>query len=81
MNPYDETPPLPPDAEHTPEKEPGSEERSGVPAPVFSEAPPQAEPPIHFPVAKTYPPDLQITWSWPHFLIFLVFGFISLVLL
>lgn len=79
MNPYDETPPLPPDAERTPEKEPGSEEPSGVPAPAFSEASLQAEPQIHFPVAKTYPPDLQITWSWPHFLIFLVFGFISLV--
>ena len=78
MNPYDETPPLPPDAERTAEKEPGSEEPSGVPAPAFSE-PLQAEPQIHFPVAKTYPPDLQITWSWAHLLIFLVFAFISLV--
>ena len=79
MNPYDETPPFPPDSERTPENEPGSQEPSAVPVPAFSEMPPQAEPQAHFPVAKTYPPDLQITWSWPHFLIFLVFGFISLV--
>jgi membrane protease YdiL (CAAX protease family) len=28
-----------------------------------------------------YPVDLQITWSWVHFIIFVFFGFISLVLI
>jgi len=28
---------------------------------------------------KTYPEDLQISWSWAHFVVFLVFGFISLL--
>ncbi len=27
-----------------------------------------------------YPADLQITWSWAHFIIFVLFGFISLIL-
>jgi membrane protease YdiL (CAAX protease family) len=27
-----------------------------------------------------YPPDLQITWSWAHFIVFILFGFISLIL-
>jgi membrane protease YdiL (CAAX protease family) len=30
--------------------------------------------------APTYAPDLQITWSWPHLILFLVFSFVSLVL-
>lgn len=28
---------------------------------------------------KTYPEDLQISWSWAHFIVFGIFGFISLV--
>jgi membrane protease YdiL (CAAX protease family) len=31
--------------------------------------------------AKSYPEDLQITWSWAHFTVFVIFGFISLVLI
>src|SRR5271170_449067 len=30
--------------------------------------------------APAYPLDLQITWSWPHLVLFLLFSFISLVL-
>lgn len=78
MNPYDETPPAPPESERTPETEPANQDTSPVP-PTFPEVPVQGEPPAHFPVGKTYPADLQITWSWPHFLIFVVFGFISLM--
>jgi len=32
-----------------------------------------------YPPEKTYPEDLQISWSWAHFLVFVVFGFASLV--
>lgn len=32
------------------------------------------------PPPRLYPVDLQITWSWAHFVIFVVFGFISLAM-
>jgi membrane protease YdiL (CAAX protease family) len=34
-----------------------------------------------YPPAKTYPEDLQISWSWPHLILFVVFGFGSLVII
>ncbi len=34
---------------------------------------------VPIPAAKVIPEDLQISWSWPHFLVFLVFTLISLV--
>lgn len=34
-----------------------------------------------YPPEKAYPPDLQISWSWAHFIIFGIFGFISLVVI
>ena len=34
-----------------------------------------------YPPAKTYPEDLQISWSWPHLILFAVFGFGSLVII
>jgi len=34
-----------------------------------------------YPPAKTYPEDLQISWSWPHLILFVVFSFGSLVII
>jgi membrane protease YdiL (CAAX protease family) len=34
-----------------------------------------------YPPPKTYPEDLQISWSWPHLILFTVFGFGSLVII
>lgn len=34
-----------------------------------------------YPPAKTYPEDLEISWSWPHLILFAVFGFGSLVII
>jgi len=34
-----------------------------------------------YPPAKTYPEDLQISWSWPHLILFTVFGFSSLLII
>ena len=34
-----------------------------------------------YPPAKTYPEDLQISWSWPHLILFAVFGFGSLLII
>jgi len=33
------------------------------------------------PPAKMYPEDLQISWSWAHFIVFVLFGFISLAVI
>jgi len=38
------------------------------PSPTFQPSPPQL------------PEDLQISWSWPHFIVFIIFGLVSLVL-
>jgi membrane protease YdiL (CAAX protease family) len=83
MNCYDETPPVPPEpaSEPVPENAPAREEPNPVPS-IFPDFPQGAgfeaslPPPIP---EKGYPADLQITWSWPHFIIFVLFGFISLV--
>jgi membrane protease YdiL (CAAX protease family) len=38
-------------------------------------------PPGVLPPHREYPADLQITWSWAHFVIFIFFSFISLVII
>lgn len=85
MNPYDETPPLPSEPNREPESQAAPQDASTLSAfppefpqgtePALSEfTNPPAQP------VKTYPLDLQITWSWPHLIIFFVFGLISLLL-
>jgi len=39
---------------------------------LFPEAPPSVR-------SKVYPEDLQISWSWAHFVVFAIFGFVCLV--
>ena len=79
MNPFDETPqspqdPAPPAGDPSPAKELLPE-----PVPVAdSSALPQQEAPF-LPTVPAYPEDLQITWSWPHFVLFIFFGFASLI--
>jgi len=80
MNPFDETPqspqdPAPAAGDTATEKEllPDS-----VVAAVETPAQPQLETPPP-PAATAYPADLQITWSWPHFILFIFFGFASLI--
>jgi membrane protease YdiL (CAAX protease family) len=36
---------------------------------------------LPYPPLKTYPEDLQISWSWAHFAVFIVFSFISLAVI
>jgi membrane protease YdiL (CAAX protease family) len=76
MNPMDENvphadPASQPGKESTPE-EPLASPLAGVAADVEPPVAPAPPPP-------TYPEDLEITWSWPHFIVFIVFGFISLM--
>lgn len=82
MNPFDETPPAPPQEPtsgpgHSPPRQ-ENETRTQLPleaAPGLSTE--QTEPP--WPAVRVYPPDLQISWSWLHLVLFLVFTLSSLV--
>lgn len=87
MNPYEEKPPMP--GEPTPEQENQSspampEIRSPEPFPDWGSHgtdPAAATEVAPYPPAKTYPEDLEISWSWPHLILFAVFGFGSLVII
>lgn len=87
MNQYEEKPPTP--GEPTPEQENQSspavpEIRSPEPFPDWGSQgtdPAAATEVAPYPAAKTYPEDLQISWSWPHLILFAVFGFGSLVII
>ena len=81
MNPFDETPPLndlPLEQNRERENVPAGgpvqpPEGLGVAAEIASAPPVAAKAPV--------PEDLQISWSWPHFVIFLVFAFISILVI
>lgn len=87
MNPYEEKPPRP--GEPAPEQENQSspaipEIRSPEPFPDWGSHgtdPAAATEVAPYPPAKTYPEDLEISWSWPHLILFAVFGFGSLVII
>jgi membrane protease YdiL (CAAX protease family) len=82
MNPFDETPQNPPNSQSDAAEKGTSDEHSSTGAEVQaneSPVPAALYPGMIPPLRPTYPEDLQITWSWPHFLLFLFFGFISLV--
>jgi membrane protease YdiL (CAAX protease family) len=86
MNPFDETPgPAEPGKEQpaagegTPQTAEHARtvslESDAVPPPPPADAAPPSV------VRAPFPEDLQISWSWPHFLIFVIFGFISLIVI
>jgi membrane protease YdiL (CAAX protease family) len=87
MNPYEENSLNSKD----PASEPASETAPGVPEAAPAE-PLQAWPSGSIgnespwpgsvsPPAKVYPADLQVSWSWPHLILFVLFGFVSLVVI
>jgi membrane protease YdiL (CAAX protease family) len=71
--------------ENPPEREPGQESGNSAspeeqnPSPLVSYENAPEIPPIAGAPGKVYPPDLQISWSWPHLILFLSFIVISLV--
>jgi uncharacterized protein len=81
MNSFEQTPPShqSDDSNQDTSKKPGSFQQAATsdvyqpegPAEQFS-APPQR-------VVRQYPPDLQISWSWHHLIIFVVFMLITLI--
>jgi len=84
MSIFDDNPLKPPDSDHEAQiadndafasisQEPDSSPLGGDPI-SFAAASPPLKP------TSFLPDDLRISWSWPHFIIFLVFGFGSLLL-
>jgi len=81
MNPFDETPKPPQDS--GPDSEKPTPQQELTPTPLVSPEIPlnsgMEQAPSPMPLPPEYPEDLRITWSWPHFILFIFFGFISLV--
>ena len=80
MNPFDETPPAPQEPSPASQNELPSQEPNTAPLPPPDASSGTAPLPPTMPAPRVYPEDLQITWSWPHFILFIVFGLISLVM-
>jgi len=80
MNPFDETPP----GEQDPNSENRSPQQEITPAPITAPegvpglATEQVAPAL--PAKPAYPVDLAISWSWLHFIFFIIFGFASLLI-
>lgn len=87
MNWHEEKPPA--SGESTPEAENSNSQAMAAagpaePVPNWASASsdsPTATEVASYPPAKTYPEDLQISWSWPHLILFAVFGFGSLLII
>ena len=77
MNPFDETPQSP--QEPAPASSDPSIKKELLPDPVLAAVETPPHPPLEAPRAPAYPEDLEITWSWPHFILFVFFGFASLI--
>ena len=80
MNPFDETPPPPQEPSPASQTELPSREPNTAPLPPPDASSGTTPLPPTMSSPRAYPEDLQITWSWPHFILFIVFGFISLVM-
>lgn len=87
---FDENSPFPPNQDQEPSSESPAESGIALPqlAPVHTE-PPLAGDPISLaatapsvPVSyqPPVPDDLRISWSWPHLVLFLFFGFVSFII-
>lgn len=81
---FDDYPPVPPEAT-TDSRDSSSVTAHAEPSPQGWAAPASAGAPV--PAAGTsfydwrYPADLQISWSWPHFILFILFAAISLTVI
>jgi membrane protease YdiL (CAAX protease family) len=82
MNPFDENSPTVPESGDLPSEPVMTAPSSGPSQDFAGHGENLSDAPI-FPVTpeSRYPADLQITWSWAHFVIFIFFGFISLILI
>jgi len=80
MNPFEEEP-LPRDPEPELEKPTSQPELTPAPLTPLDSSPQLAheQVPPASPAGRSYPADLQISWSWLHLMLFLFFVFISLL--
>jgi uncharacterized protein len=76
MNPFDETPPPREPGDNSKDLQP-PQEQNASPLPSYENR--AGLPPVEAPPGRLYPPDLQISWSWLHLIVFLAFIVISLV--
>ena len=86
MNPFDETPPAnegnsPESAPKPTNGESATHELVAAMAAAPETGEPLQPPPAPLVVKDPLPEDLQITWSWPHLLVFAIFAFISLIVI
>lgn len=75
--------------DQTPSHQPGNSDQdaspqepvrpNSAPGDYRPEVPPDQLAPAPQPAGRQYPPDLQISWSWHHLIVFVVFMFVSLV--
>ncbi len=81
MKPFDETPAPPQAGEQNSEEQTQRPESPPEPLATLEGAAGASteQVPSPLPAAPAYPEDLRISWSWPHFILFIFFGFISLV--
>jgi membrane protease YdiL (CAAX protease family) len=81
MNPFDENPPQDPIPNSEHHSQPQETAPTLLPSPEGAAglATEQVPPPL--PAPRAYPADLAISWSWPHFVLFIFFGFVSLMVI
>jgi len=81
MNPFDETPLLPPNPGNSSETSEHSEPATTPSDPLLGDSLAYSSPPLEpsISLVRAYPEDLRISWSWVHFLVFLVFTLASLL--
>src|SRR5208282_5635076 len=83
MNPFDENPSQRPDSASGPEHTSPASESTTPAEPLGGDSFPFAvsTPVLPLPPRPSYPEDLQISWSWPHFITFAFFCIVSLVII
>jgi membrane protease YdiL (CAAX protease family) len=77
INPFDENPPQEPDPNF--ERPTSQPELTPAPLTPLDPDPAVAVEQLERPPQRVYPPDLQISWSWLHLIVFLFFILISLL--
>jgi membrane protease YdiL (CAAX protease family) len=81
MTPIDDNSSILPPAPHDPASPAnppdGASTSSGLSGDPMGSVPSEAHAPIF--TTRVYPEDLQISWSWPHLILFLLYSFVSLI--
>ena len=81
MTPIDDNSSIPPAAPSDPAAPANPAESVSSPAELPGDPMSSVPSEVHTPIfpARVYPDDLQISWSWPHLILFLLYSFVSLI--